>query len=327
MAALELRDFTPADLPALRDLWVAVNGAPRGEDYDRWRFLDTPLGPMWTVLAMDGERCAGSYTLAPTRMNVGGEALLGAQSLDTMTHPDFRGQGLFTKLADLCYRRAAADGCELIYGFPNENSYPGFVRRLNFHHVGEVGRWTRPLAGGALGLLAGLMPKGKAAPGLAVSEGRPADEELAALVAETLPVKDICRIDRAKIWFDHRYAPAAGWNYEWLAARDGTGALKGAAVWRLDAAVGHAWLLELLGDAAARGHLLRHILGAAKARGAGALGAMGNDPDFVASLRSAGFLGRPPFHFIVRTFASRTLRANPHNPPAWRLVTGDFDTV
>lgn len=335
MAALELRDFTPADLPALRDLWVAVNGAARSEQYDSWRFLDTPLGPMWTSLAMDGDRCAGSYTLAPTRMNIGGEAVLGAQSLDTMTHPEFRGQGLFVRLANHCYARAAAQGCEMVYGFPNENSHPGFIRRLNFQHVSDVARWVRPLGGaaggGSRGLLrsiaARFLPLGAEAPGLSVGAGRPGDDELAALVAAAVPVKDICRIDRGKAWFDHRYAPAAGWNYEWLAARDGGGALAGAAIWRIEPGGGHGWLLELIGGDAARGHLLRQILLAAKARGAAGIGAMGDDPDLLASLKAAGFVRRPPFHFIVRTFASRTFKANPHSPPAWRLVTGDFDTV
>ena len=175
--------------------------------------------------------------------------------------------------------------------------------------------------------MASVLPLGKEAPGLRVSSGRPDGAGLAALVAAVVPVKDICRIDRAAAWFDHRYDPAAGSNYEWLAAHDSGDALVGAAVWRLDADAGYAWLLELIGDNAARRHLLRHVILAARARGAAGLGAMGNDPDLVVSLKGAGFVPRPPFHFIVRTFISRTLKANPHSPSAWRLATGDFDTV
>lgn len=332
MADVELRRFVAADLPALRELWNAVHeGRPRSEAYDRWRFLTTPI---WTSLAMAGDRCAGSYSLAPTQMNIGGRIVAGAQSLDTMTHPEFRGQGLFVKLADHCYQQAVAEGCAMVYGFPNENSYPGFTRRLNFQHVGEVAGWTRPLGrargsrlGAIGGLVAPLLPLGPAAPELAVEPGRPPAGQLAELVAGTMPTRDICRIHRGAAWFDYRYAPDSGWDYEWTSARDAGGALAGIAVWRFNPQDGRSFLLELVGTAKARSHLLRTVLLAARDRGAARMGALGNDPDLVSALKAAGFVKRSPIHFIVRNFSTATLPANPHWPPAWRLVTGDFDGV
>jgi len=335
MADIELRRFVPSDLPALRELWRAVQGDARLEAYDRWRFLTTPIGPVWTSLAMAGDRCAGSYTLCPTELNIGGRVVKGAQSLDTMTHPEFRGQGLFVKLANHCYEQAVAEGCSMVYGFPNENSYPGFIRRLNFQHVGEVERWTRPLGRATTGsrwaslggLVAPLLPLGREALGLVVTPDRPPADELTDLVAAAVPTKDICRIHRGSAWFDYRYAPESGWTYEWLSARDRAGALAGAAVWRFDPSDNRSYLLELIGGAEARSHLLRTILLAARDRGGVAIGAMGNDPDLVSTLKATGFMKRPSFHFIVRNFSTATLPANLHWPAAWRLVTGDFDTV
>jgi GNAT superfamily N-acetyltransferase len=332
MADVELRRFVAADLPALRELWNAVHpDRPRSEAYDCWRFLTTP---MWGSVAMAGGRCAGSYSLAPTEMNIGGQVVAGAQSLDTMTHPEFRGQGLFVKLADHCYQQAVAEGCTMVYGFPNEFSYPGMVRRLNFQHVGEAESWMRPLGrakdarlGAVAGVIAPLLPLGPAAPELVIEPGRPPGGELAELVAETVPTRDVCRIHRGPAWFDYRYAPESGWTYEWLSARDPGGALAGTAVWRSNPRDGRSFLLELIGTAKAKSHLLRTILLAARDRGASRMGALGNDPDLVAALKAAGFMKRSPLHFMVRTFSSATLPANPRWPPAWRLVTGDFDTV
>ncbi len=94
---------------------------------------------------MDGDRAAGFYTAWPVRLRLGKETVLGAQSMDTMTHPDYRGRGLFIKLAQACYDLAASKGYEVFYGFPNQNSYSGFIRRLNWDHTGDITHWLRPI--------------------------------------------------------------------------------------------------------------------------------------------------------------------------------------
>jgi hypothetical protein len=75
------------------------------------------------------------------------------------THSKYRGQGLFTRLADSTYRAASEQGFDCVYGIANANSTPGFVGRLGFTLVGQldakigIGRLTRragdaqPLAG------------------------------------------------------------------------------------------------------------------------------------------------------------------------------------
>ncbi|MCZ8283856.1 MAG: GNAT family N-acetyltransferase, partial [Bacteroidia bacterium] len=63
-----------------------------------------------------------------------GKKVLCAQSGDTMTHSDHRGKGLFIELAKRTYVLAKESGAAFIYGFPNQNSYPGFVNKLAWQH-------------------------------------------------------------------------------------------------------------------------------------------------------------------------------------------------
>jgi GNAT superfamily N-acetyltransferase len=56
-------------------------------------------------------------------------------SLNTATHPDYQGQGLFTRLAGMTYEAAGAAGYHGVYGVANANSTPGFVRKLGFQLV------------------------------------------------------------------------------------------------------------------------------------------------------------------------------------------------
>jgi hypothetical protein len=72
----------------------------------------------------------------PVRLN--GKSILAVQSGDTMTHRNHTGKGLFIKLARMTYELAQQKGAMFVFGFPNENSYPGFVKKLNWKHDGNV---------------------------------------------------------------------------------------------------------------------------------------------------------------------------------------------
>ncbi|REJ85262.1 MAG: GNAT family N-acetyltransferase [Bacteroidetes bacterium] len=74
-----------------------------------------------------------------------GKRAVAAQSGDTMTHKDHMGKGLFTKLAKLTYELAAKEGVSFVFGFPNKNSYPGFVRKLNWTHRENLIEYRIPI--------------------------------------------------------------------------------------------------------------------------------------------------------------------------------------
>ena len=73
------------------------------------------------------------------------------QSGDTMTHKDHMGQGLFVILANKTYDLAIEFGLEFVFGFPNEKSFPGFQKKLNWEFKEKVKEYrikvfTFPLA-------------------------------------------------------------------------------------------------------------------------------------------------------------------------------------
>ena len=73
---------------------------------------------------------------------MGNRTVLGAQSGDTMTHPQHTGKGLFTQLAKKTYETAKGEGIEFIFGFPNKNSFPGFIKKLNWIQTGSMVNFT-----------------------------------------------------------------------------------------------------------------------------------------------------------------------------------------
>lgn len=137
-------------------------------DYLRWQYLENPAGEAVVVVAhADTGELAGQYVVIPLEFRIEGKVVKGSLSLNTLTHPNYRGMGLFTKMANQAYAICEEEGLALTLGFPNKNSYPGFVRKLNFQHIGNASVMFRPLR--PLRLLAAL-PKAPSAPKYAKSE-------------------------------------------------------------------------------------------------------------------------------------------------------------
>ncbi len=103
--------------------------------YLEWLYVDNPDGKAVGYDAWDGERLAAHYVCIPARAWVEGRDVPVLLSLNTATHPDYQGKGLFTKLASMTFEAGASQGFDGVYGVANANSTPGFVRKLGFQLV------------------------------------------------------------------------------------------------------------------------------------------------------------------------------------------------
>jgi GNAT superfamily N-acetyltransferase len=100
-----------------------------------WRYRDNPAGQVVGMDAWAGGRLAAHYVTCPLTALVEGAPRKGLLSLNTATHPDFQGRGLFTRLAEATYAAGAAAGYDFVIGVANANSTPGFERKLGFQLV------------------------------------------------------------------------------------------------------------------------------------------------------------------------------------------------
>lgn len=99
------------------------------------RIFDTRIFGKYTIgflaISEQGE-IAAYYGVFPILGVKNGASVLVAQSGSTMTHPNHQKKGLFVTLAKLTFEAACEEGIQFIYGFPNENSFPGFKKKLNW---------------------------------------------------------------------------------------------------------------------------------------------------------------------------------------------------
>ena len=96
----------------------------------RWIYKDNPAGAGWIWLAENNHRIIGHRGMIPVKMKAGTEIVTGFQSIDSLTHPSYRGKGVYLGLNKEVFTAASAQGAHIGYGFPNENAYPTAVKKL-----------------------------------------------------------------------------------------------------------------------------------------------------------------------------------------------------
>jgi hypothetical protein len=136
----------PEDREAFFELFRKIYGTEYGDGVDRdrafdWMYRQSGDGRLLSTGAFAGDRLAAFYGIVPLRFRVDGQDLMGAQSLDSMTHPDFQRRGLFAKLGNLAYRETCRE-VPVVFGFPNESALPPRVARLGWVALRPVPRFV-----------------------------------------------------------------------------------------------------------------------------------------------------------------------------------------
>ncbi|MGU3493881.1 GNAT family N-acetyltransferase [Xanthobacteraceae bacterium A53D] len=290
-------------LPGIRALYELVWGVAVPEAFLRWKLFDGPYGPLASV-AMVGEEVVGLYAVIPTPMLLDGAPIMAAQSVDTMTHPDYRRQNMSVTLARHCYAEGTRRGYGLVYGLPNENSYPMFMTKLDWRHLDEMVRMVRPLAAPKRvpGLVAPLLDMAMAlqvrlsgAAGQGVVQQVTADTVFA--VPRPAASHARSRVNHTPDWLAWRYGAEPGGTYERLVlgALDAPEALAIFDMPADDNDPGGRPLLRinaLLGSDAARSAAVHQLLRIGLKRGARSAFFFTSDGETQALLRRAGFVPR-----------------------------------
>lgn len=110
----------------------------------RWKHVDNPFGRSLGLVAEDGGQIVGLRTFMRWDLvTPDGETLRCARAVDTATHPDHQGKGIFRRLTEEAVEVAREDGIAMIFNTPNEKSKPGYLK-MGWREVGAIGALVRP---------------------------------------------------------------------------------------------------------------------------------------------------------------------------------------
>ncbi|GGQ93631.1 GNAT family N-acetyltransferase [Kitasatospora griseola] len=150
---LTYRRLESADVPAVLELLTAsLAGGPTGRrsaEFFDWKHRANPFGasPGLVALAADGRPVGVRLFLRWSWRGAGGREVAAVRPVDTATHPDFQGRGIFRRLT-LALLEQVAGEAELVFNTPNGNSLPGYLR-MGWRELGRVPvalRVARPMS-------------------------------------------------------------------------------------------------------------------------------------------------------------------------------------
>jgi len=108
------------------------------KSYFHWRYLNNTMNDLLVYVALDNGKLIGNYSVFPCEINIKGEIRKVGLSMTTMTHPNYKGKGIFTTLANKLYQRMKNEGYAAVFGFPNNNSHKIFVNKLGWTDIYEI---------------------------------------------------------------------------------------------------------------------------------------------------------------------------------------------
>jgi len=132
----------PADRQAILALCrtsLGWSSADPDEAFFAWKHDDNPFGrsPSWVAEAGDGSLIGLRVFLRWGFRDQKGRAVAAVRAVDTATHPDWRGQGVFSKLTLDALPDLAADGIDFVFNTPNDKSRPGYLK-MGWSDVGKL---------------------------------------------------------------------------------------------------------------------------------------------------------------------------------------------
>jgi hypothetical protein len=107
---------------------------PERNEFTRWKLCENEArsGFASVMLTVPGDAIVSTCTITPKRFWRNGKEHFFGEIGDTFTDSQYLRKGMFGTLVNACRSRAKAAGIKAIYGLPNDQSLPGYVKKLNF---------------------------------------------------------------------------------------------------------------------------------------------------------------------------------------------------
>ncbi len=136
MSGVDVRRLDDDDLDEVLDLLRLALGwelTPRFRRYFEWKHRRSPFGASPGWVAVDGEQIVGvrlfqRWELVRGPTAAGATGVRAVRAVDTATHPEHQGRGIFRTLTMAAVDELTAEGVGFVFNTPNAKSMPGYLK-------------------------------------------------------------------------------------------------------------------------------------------------------------------------------------------------------
>lgn len=319
------RDEDVDDVVELLRTCLGEGGVPRTPEFWRWKHQGSPFGPSPVLVAAAGGRIVAVRAFLRWVWHESEREVRAVRAVDTATHPDWQGRGIFSRLTRQLADQMSEEGVAFVFNTPNRKSGGGY-RKMGWKAAGRLPVSVRLLR------LPGVMPavrEDAVLPPVSDFLERPETGAFLAAVDRRRGHDPRLRTAATATYLRWRYAEAPGLDYR--ASWAGTGATAGAIVLRmrqrrgrLEASISEILVAGAGGTDTAAG-LLRDLRQSSRA--VYALAIASPETDESDALRRAGFLRLPASgpRLVARPLSPAERAGAPFRLAGVRLAAGSFE--
>ncbi len=103
----------------------------------RYKHVDNPFGISPVLIAEENNRMVGVRAFMQWRWQYKEVIHTAYRAVDTSTHPDFQGKGIFSKLTLSAINLIGEKGPCFVFNTPNEKSRPGYIK-MGWEIIGKI---------------------------------------------------------------------------------------------------------------------------------------------------------------------------------------------
>lgn len=144
---MQIRSATVDDFPAIVDLLKISMGeqsSPKTVQYWRWKHFENPFGVSPVFIAEDSGKIVGVRAMMRWNWKSSEKIFSCLRAVDTATHPEYQGKGVFRKLTLELLKEAQVKGFDFVFNTPNEKSRPGYLK-MGWRIWGNMPLWILPV--------------------------------------------------------------------------------------------------------------------------------------------------------------------------------------
>jgi GNAT superfamily N-acetyltransferase len=144
---LTVRSATAADTADVLELIGATYARENkltNPDYWQWKHHANPFGTSPCLVAESNGRIVGVRVFLRWNWRSGTRDVRSVRAVDTATHPDWQGRGIFSRLTMRLVEDMQREGVSFVFNTPNSNSMPGYLK-MGWTAVTRIPLWIRPV--------------------------------------------------------------------------------------------------------------------------------------------------------------------------------------
>lgn len=150
--------LTEQQIGGICDLFRQIFGKEKSIEHFKRQFFGTCRGHSYHCIYEKEQKILANFCIVPYEYTVNGKKMIFGLSVDTIVSPEAKlGPFAVADMAALTENLAKADGCRILYGFPNDNAYQYNIDILQRQSLGFLEFYILPLALGKLRRMPGFL--------------------------------------------------------------------------------------------------------------------------------------------------------------------------